>query len=200
MALDEVLLARASGPLLRTYQWERPAVSFGYFGQFAAVAGAWPGYDLVRRMTGGGMVRHGADLTYSLVVPAGHPFGEKGPRDIYRAVHETLADLLEKTGVAVVFAGAADSRGTGVCFESPVEFDLTENGQKIAGAAMRRTREGLLLQGSMDGISAMDRVRPLMAGAFGMRVTQEAVSPEMLDAAGSLALAKYGTREWMRRV
>ena len=76
MALDEVLLGDICEPLLRIYRWEGAAVSFGYFGRYAPVAAAWPGRALVRRMTGGGVVPHGSDLTYSLIVPAGHAFAE----------------------------------------------------------------------------------------------------------------------------
>ena len=63
MALDEVLLRRAAGPLLRVYRWARPAVSFGYFGKVADAEAAWPGREMVRRWTGGGIVPHGADVT-----------------------------------------------------------------------------------------------------------------------------------------
>jgi lipoate-protein ligase A len=77
MAIDEALLEHASLPSIRFYKWDHPALSFGYFGGFADVANYAPERDLVRRWTGGGIVFHGDDLTYSIVIPETEPaFGE----------------------------------------------------------------------------------------------------------------------------
>src|SRR3954471_638197 len=62
MGIDEALLERGTGPSLRFYRWERPALSFGYFGRYAEVANEAPQRDVVRRWTGGGIVPHGDDL------------------------------------------------------------------------------------------------------------------------------------------
>src|SRR5688572_2548223 len=59
MAMDEVLARTTSIPLLRVYRWSDNSVSFGYFGEYRAVAEHWPGRPLVRRWTGGGEVPHG---------------------------------------------------------------------------------------------------------------------------------------------
>ena len=39
MAIDEALLESAAAPTLRFYRWRSPALSFGYFGSYADVAG-----------------------------------------------------------------------------------------------------------------------------------------------------------------
>jgi lipoate-protein ligase A len=70
MAIDEALLEFVTIPLIRFYRWQLPALSFGYFGRFTNVASYQCERDLVRRWTGGGIVFHGQDLTYSLVIPA----------------------------------------------------------------------------------------------------------------------------------
>jgi lipoate-protein ligase A len=199
MALDESLLACAREPMLRLYRWARPAVSFGFFGKFAAVAAAWPGREIVRRITGGGAVPHGEDLTYSLIVPSGHPFAEQSPREIYRVVHQAVAGLLAPAGIAAALAQAPNATSTGACFESPVEFDLLARGRKIAGAAIKRTRAGLLVQGSVQGIPDLDCIRGRMAGGFGAAVIPENLSSRMIAAAGSMVTAKYGTHEWTAR-
>src|SRR5262249_24724120 len=69
MAVDEALPEYASAPSIRFYPWHSPALSFGYFGRFSDVAAYAPTHDLVRRWTGGGIVFHGEDLTYSIVIP-----------------------------------------------------------------------------------------------------------------------------------
>ena len=73
MAIDEALLETAVGPTIRFYRWRSPALSFGYFGKFSDVAVYTAERDLVRRWTGGGIVFHGDDLTYSVVIPANDP-------------------------------------------------------------------------------------------------------------------------------
>src|SRR5580698_10436512 len=72
MALDATLLEAAPAlgcPLLRFYSWREPAASFGYFQKFAEVERMTHLRPLVRRPTGGGLVPHDADWTYSFVVP-----------------------------------------------------------------------------------------------------------------------------------
>ncbi len=202
MALDEVLLGEVRGPLVRIYRWERPAVTFGYFGRHAAVAAAWPGREIVRRMTGGGVVPHGEgeDLTYSLIVPASHEFAARSPREIYRVVHEALGLLLGGIGESAMLAAPPAGDGTGVCFESPEEFDLLARGRKVAGAALRRTRHGLLLQGSIQEFPDIERLRPRLAGAFAKTAVAASCTDAQLAAAQSLALEKYATGEWTTRV
>src|SRR6476660_2781306 len=70
MAIDEALLESAAVPSIRFYGWQFPALSFGYFGRFFDVASYACERDLVRRWTGGGIVFHGDDLTYSIVLPS----------------------------------------------------------------------------------------------------------------------------------
>jgi lipoate-protein ligase A len=200
MALDEVLLGETREPLLRIYRWESPAVSFGYFGKFAPVVASWPGREIVRRMTGGGIVPHGRDVTYSLILPAGHAFSARSPRDVYRAVHEMIGALLAGSGETAALASAPAGGGTGVCFESPAEFDLIAYGRKIAGAALRRTRHGLLLQGSIQELPVLESLRPRLASAFAAQVLGAECTAAQLAAARILAAEKYATPEWTARV
>ena len=200
MALDEVLLAQSRAPLLRTYLWAHDAVSFGYFGKFAPLPAAWPGREIVRRMTGGGVVPHGDDLTYSLIVPAGHEFAARAPREVYRAVHAALAVLLASGGGNAALAPAPSGLGNGVCFESPAEFDIIAGAEKIAGAAMRRTRDGLLLQGSIQSLPALEALRTRIAAAFSTNVITTDFAPQQIAEAELLATEKYATREWTMRV
>jgi lipoyl(octanoyl) transferase len=200
MALDEVLLAGSRSPLLRIYRWERPSVSFGYFGSYARVATAWPGREIVRRMTGGGIVPHGSDLTYSLIVPAKHAFSERTPRDVYRAVHETIAGALSGDVEALALAAPPEGEGSGMCFESPAEFDIITYGRKVAGAALRRTRIGLLLQGSIQELPGLELLRSRLASLFSAQVTTRNLSQDERAEAAVLSHGKYATEKWNSRV
>src|SRR6266705_5515771 len=90
MATDEALLGYATVPSIRFYRWQSPALSFGYFGRFAEVASYAHERNLVRRWTGGGIVFHGEDLTYSIVIPASDPAFSESSMSVYEKVHNAL--------------------------------------------------------------------------------------------------------------
>ncbi len=137
------------------------------------------GADLVRRPTGGGVVDHREDWTYALVLPRGHALEAARAAESYRAVHAALASALGACGQAAMLkercdapheaasetaaaeepggaasettAGCAAAKGPTVCFTRPELYDVIhpDTGEKIAGAAQKRTKEGLLFQGSI---------------------------------------------------
>src|ERR1700751_1892034 len=94
MAIDEALLEYATVPSIRFYRWHSPALSFGYFGKFAHVAGYAGERDLVRRWTGGGIVFHGEDLTYSIVIPANDKAFSESLMAIYEKGHRVVCDAV----------------------------------------------------------------------------------------------------------
>jgi lipoyl(octanoyl) transferase len=152
MALDEALLEAAPAmgqPVLRFYGWQESAASFGYFQKMAEVERATPLRPLVRRPTGGGLVPHDADWTYSLIFPAGHGWHGLRARESYERVHRWLGEAFKRGGVPTELALAARKEQPGQCFAGYEQFDLLWLGRKIAGAAQRRSRSGLLIQGSV---------------------------------------------------
>src|SRR6266516_3234204 len=98
MAIDEALLEHATVPSIRFYRWHSPALSFGYFGKFADVAGFATERDLVRRWTGGGIVFHGEDLTYSIVIPVGDQIFAESSMSLYEKIHRALVNALHANG------------------------------------------------------------------------------------------------------
>jgi lipoyl(octanoyl) transferase len=93
MAWDEALLesvARLGAPVLRCYGWTQPAATFGYFQHYAEIERTTHLRPLIRRPTGGGLVPHDADWTYSLAFPPGHEWHLLRAEDSYRSVHEWL--------------------------------------------------------------------------------------------------------------
>ena len=152
MALDEALLQaapRLGQPVLRFYSWTEPAASFGYFQKYAEIKQMTPLRPLVRRPTGGGLVPHDADWTYSLVFPPGDDWYSLSATDSYRRVHEWIRAAFARLNLATELAPACRKTLPGQCFQGHEMFDLLCRGQKIAGAAQRRTRDGLLIQGSL---------------------------------------------------
>ena len=152
MALDEALLEampRVNRPVLRVYGWTEAAATFGYFQRYAEVAATTHLRPLIRRPTGGGIVPHDADWTYSLIIPPGHKWYALKAIESYRRMHEWIRTAFALLDVFTELAPGCKHAGPGQCFVGYEKFDLLWQGKKIAGAAQRRTRNGLLIQGSV---------------------------------------------------
>jgi lipoate-protein ligase A len=163
MALDFLLLQRypkPDTPRFRHYGWHGPAFTFGYSQKIIFVRNTLPAdedFELCRRATGGGVVDHRDDWTFSLVLPRGHPLEDVRATQSYREVHECLAAALQRQSVHAVTKQAPDPlaasgfTGPGVCFQRAEIYDVVHavTGEKIAGAAQKRNKHGLLFQGSV---------------------------------------------------
>jgi len=222
MALDEALLhtaAERGQPLLRVYTWARLSVSVGYFQKFPAHLA--DKYEIVRRSTGGGLVYHGAgvDTTYTVVVPPEHRLYAMGAADAYGTIHKAVAAAIEDcsreshsrrsasvprksfaaTIPALHKAQIAAPHGAYECFQNPVRGDVVAGGKKLAGAAQRRTKWGLLHQGS---IAANVTAEGLVRGFSRiLSVAWEDHQPTNTEfaLAEKLAREKYATDAWNRR-
>ncbi len=152
MALDEALLENVSQigkPVLRFYGWTEPAATFGYFQKFSEVERATHLRPLIRRPTGGGIVPHDADWTYSFVVPPNHEWYSLKAIESYRRIHEWIQSAFAKLKIETELAPCCKKSAPGQCFVGYEKFDLLWHGKKIAGAAQRRNKFGLLIQGSI---------------------------------------------------
>ena len=199
MAIDELLLQTAHVPILRFYCWREHSVSFGYFGRFQEAQAFARGRPLVRRWTGGGIVPHGDDLSYSIMIGSANESFACSSRVIYRSVHSAIEHALLLLGVRVMLAEKDAPRTSEACFANPVAADVLENGQKIAGAAHRRTREGLLHQGSIQRSELGNTFAQEMARALGDQVLEEQTGSRLLSAASILASEKYANDQWLHR-
>jgi lipoate-protein ligase A len=199
MAVDEALLAEATAPVLRFYRWRQSSLSFGYFGHYAEAAGEAGEREIVRRWTGGGIVPHGTDVTYSVIIPATHLSFEKSSPEIYSALHDAIRRALESNGVTATLAGSAVPKISENCFANAVRADVMSADRKIAGAAHRRTRSGLLHQGSIQEPNLPDRFRNDLAQILCAGFERKAISPSTLERAEQIAASKYATAEWLKR-
>lgn len=220
MAIDFLLLQRypeASAARFRHYEWRGPAFTFGFSQKIAFVreklAAELP-VDLCRRPTGGGIVDHRHDWTYALVIPRGHPLEEARATQSYRVVHECLAEALTALGQPIELKavcepppeGAQCAPGPGVCFQKAELFDVVNarTGAKVAGAAQKRNKHGLLFQGSIEkgsvGAVDWDGFGARFVASLGRALGSEAVEtpwPELNeDEVGGL-IEQYSSREWV---
>ena len=197
MAIDEALLQVIPSPILRVFRWAHPAVSFGYFERWTPIRAAHPQRDPVRRWTGGGVVLHGEDLTYSILIP-GSPGAPVCPAErSYAIIHHALCRALNEAGIPAAPASSTGAKISQACFENPVLHDVLVDGRKIAGAAQRRTRLGLIHQGSVQFHGAHPAVPAAFATHLAAVVRQE--SFDVTAAAAALVAEKYGTRAWLEK-
>ena len=199
MAVDEALLLNATAPILRFYRWAQPSLSFGYFGRYAEVEDQAATREIVRRWTGGGIVPHGDDLTYSVIIPRAHPFFLRSSLEVYGAVHEAIRGTLEANRIAASLADRATPRLSEHCFANAVRADVLIADRKIAGAAHRRSRFGLLHQGSIQHQDLPAQFRDDFARRLCERFERKSLEPACLEQAAEIASQKYGTAAWLKR-
>ena len=209
MALDEALLHQAprrGAPVLRFYGWTEPAASFGYFQQYAEIERATPLRPLVRRPTGGGLVPHDADWTYSLAFPPHHRWYKLSATESYQRVHEWIQTALNNLAICAQLAPCCSKTIPGQCFQGYEKHDVLWRGRKIAGAAQRRTRDGLLIQGSLQpaGLELERAVWEKAMFAVAMNTENANWLPwepdaALMDLADGLARQKYSQDAYNRK-
>jgi lipoate-protein ligase A len=210
MAIDEALHEIAVVPSIRFYRWDSPALSFGYFGKFVDVATYAARRDVVRRWTGGGIVFHGDDLTYSVIIPAHHVVFSESSRSIYEKIHRALVNALAANGAELATVAAVCDRQIQInsavtnrrysdCFANPVHADVLVNGRKVAGAAQRRARTGLLHQGSIQYVDLANGLAERFARELCDEPCEGSLNEAVLERARQIAEHKYQTVDWLRR-
>jgi len=181
MALDRELFEEfvcepALPPLLRIFRVNVPAVTVGRL--FARHS---PQIDLsvCVRPTGGGLVRHGNDLIYS-VMARRDSFPTFGmTRTSYLSFHEAVQEAFLILGFPTRLfrcdeAKERDQRRRGrrprveECFKEPVATDVLLEESKVAGGGQWRRREAFLHQGSIQIPKGMayNALRDALRSAF----------------------------------
>ncbi len=210
MALDEALLEASSStgrPILRFYGWTESAASFGYLQKYSQIERLTMLRPLVRRPTAGGLVPHDNDWTYTFAFPPEHPWYSLRALETYRRVHAWIRDAFSDLGLAMELASDTRAAGPGQCFVGHEKYDVLYRGQKIAGAAQRRRRDGLLIQGSVQPAFLSGITRGQWQKAFCQAVTGSefvawegfAPAQRMLDRVSELVQTKYSAEAYNRR-
>ncbi len=170
MALDAGLMDRARDTgeaVLRVYAWSRPTLSFGRHesvcGRFTAEALDRAAVGAVRRPTGGRVLFHDREVTYSVTAPAtaGDTLGAS-----YGRINDLLLDALARLGVSAAVAptGRATRPGGSACFAEPSAGEIVVGGRKLVGSAQLRERGALLQHGSILVGDDQSRIADLAVG------------------------------------
>jgi lipoate-protein ligase A len=219
MATDFLLLQRyplAGNARFRHYNWHRPAFTFGYSQLIGFVRAQLPteeSVELCRRPTGGGVVDHRNDWTYALVIPREHDLYEARATESYRLVHACIAATLHTLDELAVLKDPTSDEpssqagcGPGVCFTRAENYDVVHphTGVKIAGAAQKRSKQGMLFQGSIarsvvSPVLDWDRFEELLASALTKALGLPLVQtpwPETSEDELAALIEQYSSPEW----
>jgi len=234
LALDEVLTTRVGdgrrNPTLRLWEWNESAVVIGSFQSYRnevdPEGAARHGFDVVRRISGGGAMLMAANsiVTYSLYVPASLVAGMTFA-DSYAFLDDWVLQALRSLGIDAVYqplnditgphgkiGGAAQKRlaNGGVLHHATLSYDM--DGQ-VMTEVLRIGREKLSDKGTA---SAAKRVDPLRSQTG---LPREAIIDRFIDTfttlygavpgritdeeyaeAEALVASKFATDAWLHRV
>ncbi|OGS57784.1 MAG: hypothetical protein A3J79_02755 [Elusimicrobia bacterium RIFOXYB2_FULL_62_6] len=216
MAADELLCESIPSPhTLRFYNWRQPGVTFGYSQRIAAVKASVeaqrPGLkDIVRRPTGGGIVFHESDLTFSFIFRQPGTFFE--PAKTYDRLHRAITGAYARAGVGfeLLNARTPDYRTNDPamdCFAKPVNLDILYNGKKVLGGALRKFGDHMLYQASFQAPDSRtnagfhrNTVIKALGEEFGLSWKTVGFSAGELEKVKGLVLSKYGSNGWNERI
>jgi lipoate-protein ligase A len=170
MAVDAGLADRAretGEAVLRVYAWSTPTLSFGRHesvrGRFAPEALRLAGVGAVRRPTGGRVLMHQREVTYSVTAPA----DETEPLSAsFGRINSLLLGALSRLGVTASLAplGRVLRPGGAACFSEPSGGELVVGTRKLVGSAQLRERGALLQHGSILMDDDQPRIAELASG------------------------------------
>ena len=198
MAIDDALLqsfdSHSSYPVFRLYGWSPPALSLGRFQQASEELDlpicCKNGVPVVRRITGGGVIFHADELTYSIVCASHQIPASNSIKDSFRVLTGFLLQFYRNLGLNASYALDSKAKGenfgerTGFCFAGKESYDILIDGSKIGGNAQRRMKLVIFQHGSIPLIGrledAMQFLRLPIAG-LEERVTclsDESIAPD----------------------
>jgi len=158
MAVDERLFgstAEEGETVVRFYRWARPTASLGYSQSIDKALDLDRcralGIDIVRRMTGGKVVIHDREITYSVASTEASVFSAALSTS-YRLISGALVLGLQKLGLEASLAGPAPEayrRGAMPCFSFPARDEIEIGGRKVVGSAQKRVGARFLQHGSI---------------------------------------------------
>ena len=161
MALDEKIFCRYMEdgiPVLRVYSWESPSITIGISQQLESGIDLkqcnLDGVAIAQRITGGGVLFHDQEITYSFVCSKEDIGEDKKVFVSYRQICAFLIYFYKSLGLNASFALEEDdfknkSLPHQLCSASHEKFDIIIGGRKIGGNAQKRSRQVIFQHGSI---------------------------------------------------
>ncbi|MCH9614871.1 MAG: Octanoyltransferase LipM [Chlamydiia bacterium] len=150
MEIDRKLLVDLKDePILHLYGWAKPSATFGHFIKIGEHLKTPSILDLAKRPTGGGIIFHTFDLAFSVLLPASHPEFSDNTLSNYHYINSAVARALKASDLLPDEPVPLDPPSKHFCMAKPTKYDVMIGGRKLAGAAQRKMKQGLLHQGSI---------------------------------------------------
>ncbi|MBP7796268.1 MAG: hypothetical protein KA059_05795, partial [Elusimicrobiales bacterium] len=156
MSCDEVLCETMPEKyILRFFNWAKDGITFGLSQRFNNVLmeldAEDKNIDITRRPTGGGVVIHKTDITFSFIFYSPTEFN---PLKTYEQLHTAILDEYLKNGITLELmkekTKSYDINNSIIsCFKKPVEKDIMSGGKKVLGGAIRKFSDYILYQSSL---------------------------------------------------
>ncbi|MFW0713998.1 lipoate--protein ligase family protein [Aliarcobacter butzleri] len=139
-------------PILRLYSWQK-SVTFGAGQNPSDYENLLKEYknNFSKRITGGGVLFHGHDISYSLVLPSTF-IDNRSVKETYELICSFILEFYSNLGLKASFAKDIKSI---VLSKSPFcqvgfeAYDIIVNGRKIGGNAQKRAKNVIFQHGSI---------------------------------------------------
>jgi lipoate-protein ligase A len=161
MALEAKIFSRYMEdgiPVFRLYSWQSPSITYGISQQpenkIDIERCACDGVQIAQRMTGGGVLFHHNEITYSLACGKADIGEDKKVFVAYRQICAFLIYFYKSLGLKPFFAlDLEDFKNKcaphELCSASREKYDIVINGKKIGGNAQKRKRDAIFQHGSI---------------------------------------------------
>ena len=141
-------------PIFRVYEWET-SYTYGVSQKIDTIKNFedLKKYDdnYAQRMTGGGILFHGNDISYSLVIPTSYVKG-LSVKESYELICSFLIEFYSALGLNPMYAKEAEVNlsKSEYCQEGYEPYDILIDSKKIGGNAQRRTKDVIFQHGSIN--------------------------------------------------
>jgi lipoate-protein ligase A len=161
MALDAKIFSRYLEDgiaVFRLYIWQAPSITYGISqhpeNEIDIPRCASDGVQIAQRMTGGGVLFHYDEITYSLACGKADIGEDKKVFVAYRQICAFLIYFYELLGLKPFFALEVENfkdkcAPHELCSASREKYDIVISGKKIGGNAQKRKRDAIFQHGSI---------------------------------------------------
>ena len=154
MAIDKALFENFSQPVLRLYSWEK-SFTFGISADISKLKDkkellSYEG-NYAKRMTGGGILFHGNDISYALLIPTLY-MGKLNVKQSYEKICLFLLNFYKSLGFNPIYAKddtSIDKSKNEFCQLGFEDYDILIQAKKMGGNAQRRSRDIIFQHGSI---------------------------------------------------
>lgn len=186
MAFDEALFQGYclgdSRPTLRVYLWSPPAFSLGYFQDAQKELNlekcAKENINFVRRITGGGIIFHDQEITYSLICSREDLEILDSVAGSFKKICSFLVNFYKSLGLDAKFAvessaGRKLAEPRAFCFASKEKYDIVIGNKKIGGNAQKRRKNIIFQHGSIPLRLDIEKFAVFLNSKLDKNITQE---------------------------